>query len=107
MMSLRTGPLYGLGKLLFSRRDSLLLLVPTRIASSSSESPALLRKLVRNSPNGCIVEHSHFVLKSLLAILRNFPIFPECYLRSQFSQVYYSYEREKCLHSLFNRSEIA
>src|SRR6266851_4013156 len=66
MMSLRTGPLYGLGMLLFSRRDSLLLLVPTRVASSSSENPALLRKLVRNSPNGCIVEHSHFVLKSHL-----------------------------------------
>src|SRR6266567_3079866 len=54
IMSLRIDPLKGWGTSLFSKRERVLLLLSTSFASSSKESPALLRRLQRNVPKSFI-----------------------------------------------------
>ena len=65
MMSLRIEPLNGCGYSSFSNREIVLRLVPTSLASSSSENPALLRRMQRNVPKYLIAHFSQIASTAL------------------------------------------
>src|SRR5438876_628881 len=75
MMSLRIEPLNGCGYSSFSSREMVLRLVPTSFASSSSDNPALLRKIQRNDPKYLIAHFSQIASKDCFNVFRCVPLF--------------------------------